>query len=274
MMMFKNIAPQDDFGESITIATACIHSPSSTAASYSDRTGLLDNIITKAGKLADIIILPAGFYTTRRKPDKMYCEVENHIKDYLTKMSLDTTICFGIDGRGGKDQIGLAINKKGMISIARKFYPTIKEYNIKIADNHISIEDGISRIFPIKDRNFYLAICYDSYGIRKKHLSNPSVQGIINLVHRFDPFGEGTSGDVYFAKYGFAGSSKQWECPTFGATTFFKREIPDRWPTGVMWNQGEKSVQNWKYTDNGITQTSKMNLSYGSEDTLIKMYCI
>ena len=176
----------------------------------------------------------------------LYSEIEDLIKSCLNREKSNSIICLGIDGRNGKDQIGLAIDATGIISIGRKFYSTNEEKNnIDIADNYLSNENGYSRIFKIKNRNFYLAICYDGFGIRKQNLINPQIDGILNLVHGFNPQGCGGSGEVYFAKYSFAGSSKQWNCPTFGAATFFDRNIPDKWPTGVLWNNKDENSYNF-----------------------------
>lgn len=61
-----------------------------------------------------------------------------------------------------------------------------------------------------------MAVCYDSFGIKKQQLKNPGIDAVLDLVHRFHPIGEESSGDVLFAKHGFAGASKHWRCPTFG----------------------------------------------------------
>ncbi|WP_242655130.1 hypothetical protein [Clostridium carboxidivorans] len=181
-------------------------------------------------------------------------------------------ICYGIDGRGNTDQIGVAVNKDGLLSAGRKFYHT--DNSILLADNYKSKEIGKQRIFPIGNKKFYIAICYDGFGIRKKNLENPGVDVILNLVHGFNPIGEGGSGDVYFAKHSFAGASKQWGCPTFGAAVFERREVSKNWPTGVLWNQGEKSTQNWKYNENPMTPINEISFSDKYEKALIRIYSI
>jgi predicted amidohydrolase len=190
----------------------------------------------------------AGFYITKGKPENSYSEIEEDIKEYLQSENLNTIICLGVDGRDGKDQIGLAISNKGIISIARKFHPTDGEINcIQIADNYLSTENNYSRIIEIKGMKLYLAICYDGYGIRKQNLPNPGVHAILNLVHRFNPQGYGNSGEVYFAKYSFAGSSRQWKCPTFGTATFYERVIPEKWPTAVLCSNKSFSIGGISY---------------------------
>lgn len=257
----------------INIATVIIQSPQLRQPSNKDRTSLLENIIMQVGKYVDVILLPAGFYKEKRKPNYMYSEIENCVKEYLNREGLNTIICLGIDGRNGKDQIGLAINRQGIISIGRKFYPTDEEANsIDIADDYLSTENGYSRIVQLKGKKLYMAICYDGFGIRKQNLANPQVDGILNLVHGFYPHGCGGSGEVYFAKYSFAGSSRQWKCPTFGAATFFDRDIPDKWPTGVLWNQGGKNVQEWKYLDNVINPIKQIETSLKNEKAMIRIF--
>ena len=95
---------------------------------------------------------------------------------------------------------------------------------------------------------------------------------ILNHVHRFNPKGEPSSGDVYFAKNGFAGASKEWNCLVFGAAVFFKREVPDRWPTGVYWNCGSKSVQKWSYNDNPIKPVSLFSIKVTEGTAHIRIY--
>jgi len=45
----------------------------------------LEKVILQAGKKADILLLPAGFYNEKRKPEYLYDETEILIKDYLNK---------------------------------------------------------------------------------------------------------------------------------------------------------------------------------------------
>lgn len=85
-----------------------------------------------------------------------------------------------------------------------------------------------------------MAVCYDGFGIKKQNIKNPGVDVILDLVHRFPPIGEDISGDVLFAKHGFAGAAKHWGCPTLGAAVFYNSDIPSKWPTGVVWECNKK----------------------------------
>ena len=158
-----------------------------------------------------------------------------------------------MEGNYAGDQIGLAVDRDGIKAIGRKFHPAPQEKgHIKLADDYLSKEGGKSRIFELNGVKYFMCVCYDTYGIRHKNIPNPGVDIVLNLVHSFYPAGEGSSGTSYFAKHGFAGASKQWDCPVFGAVVFFRRNILQNWPTGVYWNQGSKSTTEWRYVYNPL----------------------
>lgn len=281
---FRIIGPEIDEFDEVTscndINISCITIQSYDSASNEIRFKALFDIVSQVGTNSDVILLPAGFFNTTKKANFLYKDIEYKVSKQLKNLDLDTIVCLGIDGRNNKeklskDQIALAINKKGIISIARKFYPTNEEADyIEKANHYLSLESDYSRIIHVKDKKLYLAICYDGFGIRKQCLENPNVDGILNLVHGFYPHGLAGSGEVYFAKYSFAGSSRQWNCPTFGASIFFDRIIPDKFPTGVLWTQGDKSVQQWKYSDNGMKTSKMVSLSIGEERAVVNTYSI
>jgi predicted amidohydrolase len=145
------------------------------------------------------------------------------------------------------------MDKTGIIGAARKFYPTGEERDwIAFAPSHVAQESGLPRTFTVGGSTFYVAVCYDTFGIHHQELENPGVDGVLVLAHQFNRRGDGGSGDVDFARKGLAGAARQWECPVFGAAVFNNRPVPDRWPSGIIWNQGDTSVKNWKYTDNPL----------------------
>jgi hypothetical protein len=148
------------------------------------------------------------------------------------------------------------------------------EKNIQLADSYTEGDSGYQRIINVNGKKAFLAVCYDSFGIRHEKFKNPKVQLIFNLVHAFWPRGEKGSGEVYFAKHGFAGSSKQWKCLVFGAAVFFNREIPQNWPTGVVWNQGNKSTKEWRYKDNPLCPQKEFSIKDANEVASIRMSSI
>jgi hypothetical protein len=193
----------------------------------------------------------------------LYGWVEKSVSDILTLKRKNNVICLGIDGcetdQWAKDQIGVAIVKKGFLAIGRKFHPTKEEakYVVKAPD-YLFKEENYERIFKFNGKKFFICACYDSFGLKHERIHNPGVDAVLDLVHGFRPKGEGGSSDVYFAKNGFAGASKQWNCPVFGAGVFFKRRIPERWPSGVIWNQGKLSTKLWRYDFNPLNPTTEI----------------
>ncbi len=57
-----------------------------------------------------------------------------------------------------------------------------------------------------------------------------------------------------YARKGFAGVAKSWECPVFGAAVFFDRTVR-RWPMGVKWDFGKMSVKAKGITYKAISMT-------------------
>jgi hypothetical protein len=237
------------------------------------REKLLIDVLEKLDGLAHAIIFPAGFYKVIENASKSKELFAERVIRILQEQNTKTTVCFGIDGRESKDQIAVAVTKAGIVGVGRKFHPTSEERErIQLADSYTVGDSGYPRIININGKNAFLAVCYDGFGIRQNHLENPGVQLVFNLVHGFMPIGEEGSGEVYFAKHGFAGSSKQWKCPVFGAAVFFNREIPQKWPTGVLWNQGTKSTKEWRYTDNPMLPQDEFEIKNANEIAFIRKF--
>ena len=73
---------------------------------------------------------------------------------------------------------------------------------------------------------------------------------------------------------GFVGASKQWGCPVFGSAVFFNRPIPERWPSGVYWNQGSKSTKTWRYDNNPVKKSRSLSHSIPEGMVLIRIYSL
>ncbi|MHC1599727.1 MAG: carbon-nitrogen hydrolase family protein [Candidatus Methanospirareceae archaeon] len=244
--------------------------------SYNGRMAALSKIVDSISRETrgdGVILFPGGwFYADKKEPRTMYNWAEKKIGDLLGEIEERVFVCIGIDGRVSKyakDQIGIAISKDGIGAIGRKFHPTSQEDgNIKPADDYLSEEDGKFRIFELNGVKYYMCVCYDTYGLRHKNLPNPGVDVVLNLVHSFYPVGEGSSGTSFFTRHGFAGASKQWDCPVFGAVVFFRRNILQNWPTGVYWNQGSKSTTEWQYVYNPLEYENEFEVNLKDEVNL------
>lgn len=154
--------------------------------------------------------------------------------------------------------------------------------NVDLASDHLSKEQGYPRIFSLNGRHYFLAACYHTFGITQKNLANPGVDVVLDFVHGFHlprkrtiSTGEkNMSGDVDFARKGFAGASKQWACPVFGSAIFFNRSIAERWPSGIYWNQGGKSPKRWRYDSNPVKKPMSHSHGIPEGKVLIRIYSL
>lgn len=237
------------------------------------RDKIIEKSIELCGSVANVMIFPGGTYKYKKITENSIKEVEDKIKKYINNIGQDNIICLGIDSDDGSDQIGIAISRKGIIAIGRKFHPAPgEEDNLIKAQTENEKEFGYNRTFEFQDRKYFLAVCYDGFGIKHKKLKNNGVSVIIDLIHAFYPKGEGGSGEVYFAKHGLAGASKEWDCPAFGAAVFFDRPIPQNWQSGVIWNKGNMSTQKWKYEDNPLKVQKIIQHDFKNENIEVRLY--
>ena len=247
-----------DTKDTLSIVTVSLECSSSWLVSNSHRIELLEKIIKEFIKY-DVVVLPGGYFSFRKVKHPKLHLLEKKIINMLQKYQTTTTICFGVDSRNGSDQLAFALNRGGMIASGRKFYPTDEEKRvgkIKLANSYIDEEFGCNRTFEVKDRKFYLAVCYDSFGIRLNRENAIGADIVLNFVHQFNPKGEGISGESYFARYGFMGLSMYWHCFVFGSSVFFNRKVPEKWPTGVCVNS-VIDLQKVKYEDNSLQPIKK-----------------
>ncbi len=81
-----------------------------------------------------------------------------------------------------------------------------------------------------------------------------------------------SSGDSYYARNGFGGASKKWACPVFGSAVFYGRKVPERWPSGVMWNAGDKSTRDCTYNEISLQPTDRFNKNINECTAHIRIY--
>ncbi|MCX5831359.1 MAG: hypothetical protein NT140_05660 [Deltaproteobacteria bacterium] len=267
--------PSKAHADVVRVATVAV----ATDGNYDNqsRLALMRKVVRKAAGIADVLIFPAGYCTTKGRPSTRIESFAEQTQEMITSAQHEIIVCFGIDGRGTRDQVkdqtAVAIGSIGIIAAARKFQPTEDEDGfIDVAPGPFIGEGQYPRIFEISGKRVFLAVCYDSYGIRQRSLENPDIDMVFNLVHKFNPRPEPCSCTQYFAMYGFAGASREWGCPTFGSAVFFNRPIPPRWPTGVLWNQGAKEIKSWKYSDNPLNPLQEFEAENETEMSLVRVY--
>ena len=227
--------------------------------SKDERLKVLSQIVDLVAKETDgdgVILFPGGWFNANKQEARsLYKWVEKNVRDLLGRNERNIVVCMGIDGRvtqHAKDQIGIAISKKGIEAIGRKFCAAPGEKgHVELAKDHLSKEENKSRVFELNGRKYFLCACYDCFGIRKRGIPNNfGINVILDLVHGFG--GGYGKGHPYFAKHGFARTSRHWKCSVFGAAVFFHPIKPKNWPSGVYWNKGNKNIRKWKYEDNPI----------------------
>lgn len=224
-----------------------------------------------------LVIFPGGwFFAGEKKPEDLFKPIVQAVSKILKGMEI--TVCFGIDGSldsegYSRDQAGIAVNKNGIIAAGRKFHPAPQEAgHVNLLSDYREGGYGYPRLFEFNGKNAFLGVCYDTFGIRQKALENPGADLVVELVHCFYPKGEGPSGEQYFARHGFAGASKQWRCPVYGTAVFYDRGMPERWPTGVLWNCGDLSTTLWKYEYNPVKWQDRFSIETGEGNLIVRVF--
>ena len=248
--------------------------------STSARLALLDDVLRDtlaqtAG--SGVLTFPGGWLTAGQELagsliDKATTHVQACLRDYRGR---DVAVSFGVDGREGRDQLAVAIGASGVLALGRKFFPTTFEADwVEVAEDWRAGEDGNARTFEIGGRRFFLCVCYDIFGLKKLKLKNPGADVVLGFVHSFHPKSEGNSGDVLYARHGFAGAAKAWRVPVFGAVKFHDREIPAEWPSGVAWSIRAKSTMQWCYSDNPIAPRQARRVQKGDESVETRIFAL
>lgn len=240
------------------VATVMRAQDTKAEAGNETRAGLLAEIVRAVVETVPgngVVLFPAGWFDAGNAPARDLIDwVVGHIRPVLADAGGRVAVCVGADGRGACDQLGLLVTYGGLAGLARKFHPAPAERDLGLvlADDHLCQEGSHDRIVTLWGRRFYMAVCYDVFGIPQLGLESPGVDAVLVLAHGFCPKGSGSSGDVDFARKGLAGASKGWGCPAFASAVFFDRPIPPAWPSGLLWNLGDESVKVWKYADNPL----------------------
>jgi hypothetical protein len=229
---------------------------------------------------AGVILFPAGwFWTGMAEAVTLYDWAAKETSRCLSGRASRSVVCVGIDGncddsdRPARDQTALAISSRGILAAARKFCPTGDEEGYIIhAAGPLQGEQGWERMFSISGRKMYLCVCNDVYGIKNGGQENPGVDVVLNLAHQFNPHGEGASGVSYFARLGFAGAARKWNCLVVGSVVFVRRPVLENWPSGVLWNQGDLLLKKWTYEMNPVRPCEILHFSTSRGPATIRVY--
>ncbi|MEM5799311.1 MAG: hypothetical protein QXZ43_01435 [Candidatus Aenigmatarchaeota archaeon] len=216
-----------------------------------------------------IILFPAGWFYSNKKPKKLYEIFSKKIENYLKNFDREIVVCVGFDGRKNlKDQLGICITKKGVISIGRKFYPIKSEKDyLDSAPDHLSKEDNKSRIFKFNKKKYYISVCYDVFGIKKENVENPGVDAILNLVHEF----KNNDSEANYLRHGCAGASNKWKVPVYVSVNFYKNSEVN-FPSGIKWYKGKTYSKLCKYKSIKIEPKKEFEVKISQNVALVRIY--
>lgn len=242
--------------------------------SRKERFQILEKILSAIDDDTDVLVLPAGFLFFGFLNRFQLKRIEWKLRAILKKHNSKVTLCFGVDFGGSKHQLGFALNQNGIQAIGRKFFPTEGDTKDGIlpAKSPDELEYGYERTFRLNGKKIFLAVCYDGFGIKHQNQGLEGIDYIVDMIHQFNPVGQGNSGEVYFAKHGLAGASKHCKCPVLASTVFIDREIPERWPSGVVWQSGDISTQKWKYEFNRTQPVSTKRIEGKKESIELRYF--
>lgn len=208
-----------------------------------------------------VIVFPAGFYSDSVLADLFSRTVEK-VAHALKAGDPDgrVCVCLGLDGLNNEgqpvDQLVVAISRRGPEAAGKKFYPTKYEKQFVNLGKPEKGEFGLGRVlrWPLQNGStFYLAACYDGYGIANWATGTQKpTNAVLELIHGFDPPRRGNSGVGYYPR-GLARASQNWNCPVFSAASFRDRYLSRDFPSGLWVQEWTKGWNAWSYQDNKMS---------------------
>lgn len=266
-------------GEGPIIATVVIQNESGGPPERAARireTGIIVAAITKHLRGPVVAVLPGGWVCSDPGQHRSVRDLARPVVRLL-RQNPQLILVMGVDGSDRKErhvhQRAAAVSSAGVLAIGRKVFPVRDETEyLRAADAWDAVEEGLPRVFNLDGRRFFLAVCYDVFGIKKQRAVNPGADAILNTVHGFSPKGEGGSGETLFARHGFAGASLIWGVPVFASAVFWNRRIPEDWPSGVRWKGRRTSTMEWSYARNGIAPDSSMEVKLAEGQAVVRIF--
>lgn len=247
-----------------------------------DYNARLDGMAAVLDAIADairgktVVLFPGGWFKAgQKRPTKLLQQVERDVLSLLRSHDGRFAVSFGLDGRrfaqGTLDQLAVAMTADGISGIGRKFFPASKEIP-ELAASWDTSEGNRARIASLFGKRYYLAVCYDVFGIKKLGDVQAKVDAVLDHVHGFESQGRGNSGDVLFARHGFARAAQAWGMPVFGAAAFFDRPVPEAWPSGVVWRGPAASTTTWTYAKNGLSPKREIDVELPEGIARLRMF--
>jgi len=236
--------------------------------SYDYWLSLLEHIIKNTPSTSDILLLPAGYFCLDSNSPVSISDLAKTIILYLKNYNQSLTVCLGIDDFLTNKQLAFAVDTNQVLAAAQKFHHM--DHSVDLAEDPFINFNGHSRFLNINGITFYLAVCYDLFGINHLELESPEpIDGVLGMIHGFDSAGSA----VDFARKGLAGASKQLGVNTYASSVFAMNTSPKNWPAGVEWKYGNDSVRSKKYDDIALQCTGSI-LEFDYMKVYFKLYTL
>lgn len=264
---FHIVAEEDGDVSVLTVVSSSCHGYSNRP-----RRGALEEVLDAATERisgALVLVFSGGWFDAGSRPAHALLPwVEQEVAGAIRRTKRTRlVVSVGLDGSDGADQLAVAVTRDGVVACGRKFHPTEgerKRGKIRLAERWDAAEvwrrEPYPRSFRLADRGFYLAVCYDIFGIKEGEFTSPDVDAVLEHVHHFEAGSGKGSGFVNFARHGLAGAASRWGRPIFAAATFYDRAVPEGWPSGVAWRGRGASTTTFEYGDNLIEPAAEFVL--------------
>lgn len=258
---------ESSFGSG-AVVTVCISGP--LPRTKTGRMSLVKRTVQAASRRWSrplLFVFPAGLLNAgRERPDQLIDWASTQIAAILQESAPSSKVSLGVDGRETADQLALGVSAAGLEALGRKFHP--ERGGIEVAPTPFATERGRMRTLDFHGKTFYLAMCYDVFGLRNHQPPKP-VHAVLVNIHEFTKSGDG-SGASHFARYGLAGASAAWGCPVFGAA-HFESATPPMWPSGVR-ASGCADLRQVTYADIQIGLSRFASESCGENEISLTLY--
>ena len=83
---------------------------------------LLGAVVNRLCGVADVILFPAGLFSTDLKFDDIKDDVVDTVCSILKQTGSKAIVCFGVDAQGSMDQFAVTVNEDGILALGKKFF--------------------------------------------------------------------------------------------------------------------------------------------------------
>ncbi|MDP2816483.1 MAG: hypothetical protein Q8O19_07370, partial [Rectinemataceae bacterium] len=115
--MIKPLLPKERYLKTDMIRVATVIVASDGNYDNRSRFALMRKVVREAAEIADVLIFPAGYYTTKGRPSTRLESFAEQMREMIRSAKQEMIVCYGIDGRDSRDQIAVAVRSRGVLAI-------------------------------------------------------------------------------------------------------------------------------------------------------------